>query len=231
MKCIIPLAGPDIYSKKYGLKPQVEIDGEPLLLRAIHSRKWYGSDLQEEDLIFVLRKFEHLNELQRLITSLFPKSQQLIISGLSLGALMSSLAGTSLIKDFSETIVVDLVDLLFDCNINPDMIFSSDKNISGIIPFFESNHPKYSYLEIDTFSNVLRTKEKEVISNNASVGVYFYKNLSMFLSSVQYSIDNEALVSHNKALFLCPSFNGIICQNYLVKAIEVNVNNEISLLI
>ena len=65
MKCIVPLAGPDIYTRKYGLKPAYEIDGEPLLFRALHSRNWYGHSLNEEDLIFVLRDFEQLNVLKK----------------------------------------------------------------------------------------------------------------------------------------------------------------------
>ena len=230
MKCIVPLAGPDIYNNKYGLKPAYEIDGEPLLYKALNSRCWYGNVIKEDDLIFVMRNFEQLKGLQQLITSLFPKGRQLIIPDLTRGALMTTLAGTSIIEDYSETIVVDLVDILFTSDFKPEEIFEKDESISGIIPYFESKHPQYSYLEIDNYSNVLRTREKKVISNYASAGVYFFKNLSIFLASVQYSIDNESYISFKSKLFLCPSFNGIINEKYNVKAIEVNVVNQISLL-
>ncbi len=180
MKCIIPLAGPDIFTDDYGLKPNYDIDGAPLIVKAIHSRSWYFNTLFEEDLIFVLRDFDHLAEMRTLLQSNFPKANQVIIPTLTKGALMTSLAGTSLINDFSDPIIIDLVDILFSGDLNPVEIFNNDENVAGILPYFISDNPKYSYLEIDDNSNVLRTREKEIISQNASAGVYFFNNLQTF---------------------------------------------------
>jgi len=231
MKCIIPLAGPDIYTEKYGLKPAFKIDGEPLLIKAIHSRNWYGKGklLSEDDLIFVVRESDELNELQEFLQSTFPKGKQVVISNYTQGALMSALAGISLIRDFSEPIVVDLVDILFNSNIDPIKIFRANKNITGIIPFFQSENPKFSYLELDKNENVVKTKEKEVISNNASAGVYFFKNIAAFLQATSYSINHYMELAYNNLLFLCPAFNGLINEENLVKAVAVTDQREISL--
>lgn len=229
MKCIVPLAGPDIFTLKYGLKPAYEIDGEPLFSRALHSRSWFGKSLNEEDLIFVLRNFKQLKRLQQLITTYFPHSRKVIISDITRGALMSSLSGAALLTDFEEIIAVDLVDIMFSGELDPVTMFNEDQSILGLIPFFKSENSKYSYLKLDKNKNVLRTREKEVISNNASAGVYFFRNLSTFLSSIKFSIANLKTISHNDLLFLCPSFNGLNKGGNRVKAIEVNVYNEISL--
>jgi len=221
MKCIIPLAGPDIYTDTYGLKPAFKIEGKSLISTAINSRSWYGRLLFEEDLIFVIRAFDKLVELQALLHSNFPKGKQIIIPELTKGALLTTLAGTSLIKDFSEPIIVDLVDILFDSNFDPELIFNKNKNIVGIIPYFFSNNQKYSYLDLDDDSNILRTKEKEVISTQASAGVYFFKNLNYLLKGITYSINSFSEVAYNNLLFLCPAFNGIINNNDAVLGIEV----------
>jgi len=230
LKCIVPLAGPDIYTDKYGLKPAYDMDGEPLLVKAIHSRNWYGKSLLEEDLIFVIRNFEQLGELQNFLQSNFPQSKQVIIPESTKGALMSALVGAALVNDFSEPIVIDLVDILFSGDLDPAEIFNQHESIAGILPYFISDNPKYSYLELDDNSNVLRTREKEVISKYASAGVYFFKNLQTLLQSATFSIDNFHEVSFNDLLFLCPSFNGIIENKNTVKAVHVEVSNEISLL-
>ena len=230
MKCIIPLAGSDIYTEEYGLKPAYEIDGEPLLVKAIRSRSWYGETLFEEDLIFVIRNFEQLDKLELFLKSNFPKKRHVIISELTKGALMSVLAGAALVNDFSEPIVVDLVDILFSSNLSPVEIFNENKSINGIIPYFHSDNPKYSYLKLDENSNVTVTREKEVISNYASAGVYFFNNLQTFLNAAIFSINQFAEVAHNDLLFLCPSYNGIITKKNKVKAVKVNVQDEISLL-
>ena len=230
MKCIIPLAGSDVYTEEYGLKPAYEIDGEPLLVKAIRSRNWYGETLFEEDLIFVIRNIEQLDELIFFLQSNFPEKRHVIIPEFTKGALMSVLAGAALVKDFTEPIVIDLVDILFNSNLKPVKIFNEDKSIKGIIPYFDSDNPKYSYLKLDDDSNVIETQEKEVISNYASAGVYFFNNLKTFLNAATFSIDQFAEVAHNDLLFLCPSYNGIITKNYKVKAVKVNVQDEISLL-
>jgi len=228
MKCIVPLAGPDIYTRKYGLKPAYEIDGEPLLFRALHSRNWYGHSLNEEDLIFVLRDFEQLNVLKKLIASYFPKGRQVIIPDLTCGALMSSLAGTALITNFGEAIAVDLVDILFSSDFEPETIFNADKNISGIIPYFRSDNHKYSYLKLSENQDVLRTREKNIISDKASAGVYFFRNIHYFLKALSYSLEHKRTLAFKNLLYLCPSFNGLIKGSGVVKAVEVDDVRDIS---
>ena len=230
MKCIIPLAGSDIYTEEFGLKPAYEIDGEPLLVKAICSRYWYGETLFEEDLIFVIRNIEQLDELISFLQSNFPKKRHVIIPEFTKGALMSVLAGASLVKDFTEPIVIDLVDILFSSSVRPVKTFNEDESIKGIIPYFHSDNPKYSYLKLDDDSNVVATREKEVISNYASAGVYFFNNLQTFLNAATFSINQFSKVAHNDLLYLCPSYNGIITKTNKVKAVKVDVQNEISLL-
>ncbi len=229
MKCIIPLAGPDIYTKRFGLKPIYDINGISLLVKAINSRNWYGKSLKEKDLIFVLRIFKQLKELQEFLQSNFPKGKQIVLPSLTKGALLSSLGGIALINDFTEPIVVDLVDVFFNSDINPVEIFNEDKRISGIIPYFHSDNPQYSYLKLNEDSNVLKAKEKIVISKNASAGVYFFRSVDIFLKATIYSLNNYQGVAYNSLLYLCPSFNGIIGNGKFVKAIEILVENEISL--
>lgn len=228
MKCIIPLAGPDIHTEQFGLKPSFKINGVPLLVKAIQSRYWYGKSLFEEDLIFIIRDFEFIDDLQQLINDNFPKGKQVVIPELTCGALMSALAGVSLIHDFSEPMVIDLVDILFDSDLDPTKIFKEKANAAGIIPYFNSDNPKYSYLVLDGYSNVLKAKEKEVISNNASAGVYFFRNINSFLDATIFSINNFEEIVYNDLLFLCPAFNGIIKNGYIAIAIKVKNVNSVS---
>jgi len=228
LKCCVPLAGPDIYTEKFGLKPAHEIDGVPLLVKAIHSRNWYGKTLFEKDLIFIMRDFEFVNDLQSLIRDNFPNGKQIVISHVTSGALMSAMAGVSLIENCNEPIVVDLVDILFKSQFDPELLFSENISIEGIIPFFTSNNPQYSYLLIDDNLHVTKTREKDVISNNASAGVYFFKNINSFLDATIYSINNFQEVSYNGLHFLCPAFNGLINKGNIVKAVDVTNVNPVS---
>jgi len=99
----------------------------------------------------------------------------------------------------------------------------------GIIPYFESEHPKYSYLEIEN-GVVKRTREKQVISSHASAGTYFFRSLSVFLSAVADSLRHVEDYSVRGNLFLCPSFNGIIAADQTVLPVLVSNVRSLSLL-
>jgi len=222
MKCIIPLAGPDIYSEEMGLKPAFPFQGKPLISKIIHSRHWFGDQIQEQDLLFVIRSMSQIRELRGLLTSQFPAGRIIEIPDLTNGALLSTLSGVAMITDYDEPIIVDLADIFFSCNIDLVETFRGDDELSGIIPCFTSDYEKYSYLEINHKGDVLRTREKQVISESASAGVYMYRNLRSFLAATLFSVDNRDDVSHNNLLYLCPSFNGIIGTGQRVKALEVS---------
>ena len=209
-------------------KPKSEIQSPSLPKKCIGLLEYFAINktVKKGQMIY----FDQLSDLQSLLQSRFPKAKHIIIPELTKGALMSALVGAVLVNDFSEPIVIDLVDILFSGDLDPAEIFNQDESIAGILPYFISDNPKYSYLELDDNSNVLRTREKEVISKYASAGVYFFKNLQTLLQSATFSIDNFHEVSFNDLLFLCPSFNGIIENKNTVKAVPVAVSNEISLL-
>jgi len=229
MKCIIPLAGPDIYSEDTGFKPSWEYQGEPLISKVIQSRPWWGKQLYENDLVFIIRSMPRAAELRELLSSAFLSSRIVEIPDTTRGAVLSVLAGISVIKDYDEPIIVDLADIFFNCDIDINNIFLNQRNITGVIPFFESDNSKYSYLKINDHGEVLRTVEKSVISKFASAGVYIFRKMSCFLSATSYSVDNRTKVSHNNMLYLCPSFNGIIGKNQVVKALKVTDIVDIAL--
>lgn len=60
----------------------------------------------------------------------------------------------------------------------------------GALVSFQSNMSKYSYAQIDENNKVLRTAEKEVISNHALCGAYFFSKAEGFLSAA-YHLLNE----------------------------------------
>lgn len=227
MYCIIPLAGPDFFNEKYGYKPLVETGGNPLIEAALESRCWYrNKEVTDDKIIFVLRDEKKYIEFEEYLKKRFVGCNIVKISAFTKGALLSAMAGASLIEDFHEPIVVDLIDIIYETEFSPTYMFKKDINLGGIIPYFTSNNEKYSYLEI-VDGYVTQTVEKRVISHNASAGTYFFRNLNVFMSAVAGSIKYDRVISYNGNLFLCPSFNFV--ERLIVSGVEVRVNNEISL--
>jgi hypothetical protein len=229
MICIVPLAGPDFYDERYGIKPLYKIQGEALIKKAIESRPWYlTGELMSEDIIFVLRETQYTSTVVDFLSSTFVGCKFVTIPEITKGALMTTLAGISIIRDYDVPVVVDLVDIIYDQAISPKEIFENDIRVGGILPYFNSKNEKYSYMAIEN-GFVNRTAEKEVISNHASAGTYFYRNLDILLKSFADSVANEGDYSVRGNLFLCPSYNGIISNNMLVYPVQVSNVDEISL--
>ncbi|SDF43762.1 hypothetical protein [Sporomusa acidovorans] len=229
ISCIVPLAGPDFNTEKHGIKPLVPIDGEPLIKKVLKSRTWYNSLLGEEAITFVLRDTEGTEKVISYLQEEFSGCHFVKLSGLSKGALLSALAGAALLNNYDQPVVVDLVDIIFQSELNPVEIFANNPFIGGIIPYFKSNNPQYSYLEMSG-QWVKQTAEKKVISNAVSAGVYFFRDLPLFLEAAADSIRFDKLYSYNNTMFLCPAMNGIIRRNKLVKAVPVQDVVELSLL-
>lgn len=216
---IIPLAGPDIVMPLP--KPLTLIEGRPLLAHTLGSRPWVKSgELTSDAMIFVLKEGDTLPALREFVNTQFPGCRIVVISEVSRGALLSALAGASLIQTLDSPIVVDLVDILYSADFSPSSLFETHPSVDGILPYFESDLPKYSYMEIQG-GRVTRTMEKQVISTHASAGTYFFRNLSCLLKAAADSVAQYATHHVNGNLFLCPCFNGLISPTREVLPIPV----------
>lgn len=230
MRAIIPLAGPDFYDDRYGVKPLTLFEGKPLIQTAIESRCWYQSgELRAQDIVFVLRETPHSESVIHFLKSTFAGCKWMMLSALTRGALYSSMAGLALVDDHQSPIVVDLVDILYSSKFNVKQLFADDPILGGVLPFFPSVNPKYSYLQCED-GYVVQTAEKKVISDRASAGTYFFRNMPVLLEAYCHSLENSEELAVNGNLFLCPVFNGVVAHGRRVLPLEVENVREISLL-
>lgn len=227
MFSIVPLAGPDFVHPHLGVRPLIPVNGKPLIESAVKSRPWFRSGrLASSDLIFAFRETEATENTRTQIKKLFRDSRDVVLSGMTAGALHTILAGAALIEDVTRPIAVDLADILFDSDLDPVHMFEENPNLAAIVPYFESSLPCYSYLEIDN-GQVRRAKEKQVISSNASAGVYIFRDVSKLLAAASWSAGNYNEVCYGGAAFVCPAINGLIQAGWDVAA--RNVENPVSI--
>ncbi len=207
MKCIIPLAGPDFFLDRYNLpKPLYQHGGSSIIERTLMERPWFGTDLHPDDLIFVLNKNNLGNdEFINWIGTRLSGAKNIILSTPTTGALLTSLAAAAYIEP-TESIIIDLIDIEYSV---PGNSFSSlvAQGVNGIVPYFTSYKESYSYLEIDKSGLITRAAEKQVISQNASAGTYYFASLEMLTAVLGKYILPVNLV--NDMYYICPVFNHI----------------------
>ncbi len=112
---------------------------------------------------------------------------------------------------------------------NSDQYFSIDLEkllkkfkgkVDGLIPYFHATHPKWSYVDTDKNENVLRTAEKEVITNKATVGLYYFRLGKDFVRAADEMIKKNMMV--NGEFYVCPVYNELIARGKLIKACKVD---------
>jgi len=78
----------------------------------------------------------------------------------------------------------------------------------GGIVTFKATHPKWSFAKIDENNFVTEVAEKNPISDNATVGYYYWKHGSDFVKYAEQMIEKDIRV--NGEFYVCPVFNEAI---------------------
>lgn len=85
--------------------------------------------------------------------------------------------------------------------------FSNFASQANEILVMEDDNPKWSYVRLDDSSNVAEVREKEVISNMATVGIYKFSSPEVFLAA--FELMEAANDRTNGELYVAPMFNYI----------------------
>jgi hypothetical protein len=214
---IVPLAGPDFEGNDGLVKSERLVQGLPLLRRALESRPWWGEAV--EQLIFVLRDTPRSRQFTRQhLTSWYPTADTVFLSAGTLGAAFSAAAGLSLIRDPDAPVDVALCDSLYPVDLDAPGAFAGAAGLGGLAITFESDRPKYSYLTFDGRGDMLAAREKVVISDVASAGVYIFRSSVVFLRALSSILEQREILAHNGMLFVCPMLNGVKDQGLAVRA-------------
>lgn len=201
---ILPMAGEGSRLKeKYNEpKPFIKINGVTLLELSLH-----GFPVEWE-IVLVIRK-EHLEMLSALIESspvFKDRSYSVVVFvGQSSGQAETALFGMGSIPS-DAPIVVSNCDTYFSKD------FIIDDYYDGLIGTFKSNSDAYSYVEMRD-GLAVRTAEKEVISNRASSGIYYF-------SSVNTYIDAYLSTKWDGERYIAPMYNSMIEEGLLVAEVQ-----------
>lgn len=187
---IMPMGGAGSRFFKTGFvmpKPLIEINGKPFLYWSTKSLTNY---IEVEDITFVVLQ-EHIDKfnINEVILKYFPNAKIQIIPKLLNGAVLTCIEGVKSIKDDLPIIFNDC-DHLFYCNeFNNYCKLAKFNELDGALLTFKSNDPKYSFLEMDESGNVIRTIEKQAVSDNAICGAYYFRNKQTFISNASEYLD------------------------------------------
>ena len=220
LKIVIPMAGAGKRFLEAGYsfpKPLIDINGKPVIQLVIENLK----PTCPHKFIFICQK-EHYDKysLREIFNNLAgPDNYECIqLTSLTQGAACTMLTAVDYINDDNDLIIANS-DQLVDIDINDFINFSRQSDADGVIMTFEATHPKWSYARVGSDDNVLEVAEKKVISNHATVGIYYFKQGKKFVESTHTMIEKDIRV--NNEFYVCPTYNELILKAGVVKTWEI----------
>ena len=200
-------------------KPLLQIQGKYFFEKALESLSEITKQYDSVNYVFIVRQ-EHIinNKIDVIIKNKFNNSNIISVEKTTRGAAETCMLAKELIG-FGEDIIV------LDCDLYARS-FSFEKEISkldasGALLSFNSTSDKYSYALTDENNYVLKTAEKNPISNNALTGVYYFKTGYLFTKYAEKLI-NENNINNIKEYYISLIYNKMIEDNLKIKLFKLD---------
>lgn len=217
LNVLIPMAGAGSRFAKAGYafpKPLIDVNGKPMIQVVVDN---LGLDA---NYIFIVQK-EHREKynLDTLLGIIAPGCNIIEVDGLTEGAACTALMAKHLIDNDAPLFFANS-DQFVDWDSTTFMYFMQETDADGGIVCFNSIHPKWSFARTDEYDKVLEVAEKNPISNNATVGYYYWKKGSDFVKYAEKMIEKDIRV--NNEFYVCPVFNEAIQDGKMIRTFTAN---------
>jgi len=199
---VIPMAGlgSRFSNSKYNLpKPLININGKPMITRAIQSLDITGT------YHFILRHDEYLDDLVKVIEQTVDDPKFIILDKVTEGPASTVLECSKYINNYNELIVANC-DQIMEYN-SKDFITHARK-FDGCVVTYHNDTTKNSYAKINRKGLITELAEKKVISNIALVGIHYWCYGKMFVESANKMIQDQNKT--NNEYYIAPSYNYLI---------------------
>ena len=121
--------------------------------------------------------------------------------------------------DNEEPLLIANSDQIVEWSSNECLYAFGADEIDGGILTFKATHPKWSYAKIGDDGFVSEVAEKNPISDNATVGIYYWKRGSDYVKYAEDMIEKN--IRTNNEFYVCPVFNQAIADGKKVRVKEI----------
>jgi HAD superfamily hydrolase (TIGR01509 family) len=205
LNVLIPMAGAGSRFEQAGYtfpKPLIEVNGKPMIQVVVENL-----NLDANHIYVVQRAHRERYNLDILLNLITPGCKIVEVDGLTEGAACTALLAKELINSDAPLFFANS-DQFVEWDSNEFMYKMQETNADGGIVTFKATHPKWSFAKINEQGLVTEVAEKNPISDNATVGYYYWKHGSDFVKYAEQMIDKNTRV--NNEFYVCPVFNEAI---------------------
>ncbi|EOH3838909.1 glycosyltransferase family 2 protein [Campylobacter jejuni] len=204
MNIVIPMAGLGSRFAKASFdkpKPFIDVLDKPMIVRVLENLKY-----KDARYILIARK-EHLIKEKKLVDEIKNNFnvEFIAIDKLTEGTACTVLYARKYINNDTPLMIANS-DQIVDINIADFINDSFKRGLDGSILTFvdKEKNSKWSFAKLNN-DLVVEVKEKEAISEFATVGIYFFNKGKIFVeSAIDMIIENDRV---NNEFYTCPVYN------------------------
>ena len=209
LNIVLPIAGRGSRFVEAGYtlpKPLIPIHGMPMIEVVVGNVR----PKQAHHFTFIALQ-EHLDYLgmRETLERIAPGCTIVPVDQVTEGAACTVLLAREVI-DSDDPLMLANSDQWVDIDINDYLAEMERKDADGLIMTMWADHPKWSYVGLDETGRVTRVVEKQVISNEATVGIYNFRHGRDFVRAAGQMIAKNLRV--NNEFYVAPAYNEMIEQ-------------------
>lgn len=181
-------------------KPFIDVLGKPMICHVLDNL-----DMPDAKFILLARKEHYDNEPETIqwIKDNY-NVEFVLIDKLTEGAACTVLHAHRLINNDTPLLIANS-DQIVDMNIADYISDSNARNLDGSVLCFQDDDTKWSYAKIDDNGYIVEIKEKVVISEHATVGIYYFaKGRDFVENAIDMFVRNERV---NNEFYVAPVYN------------------------
>ena len=205
LNVLIPMAGAGSRFSQAGYtfpKPLIEVQGKPMIQLVTENL-----NIKANYIFVVQKKHREAYKLDSLLNLLSSNCKIVETDGMTEGAACTALLAEEYIDNESPLFFANS-DQYVDWNSNEFFYKMNETSCDGGIVTFKATHPKWSFAKIGSNGNVEKVAEKDPISDDATVGFYYWKHGKDFVNYAKEMISKD--IRTNNEFYVCPVFNQAI---------------------
>lgn len=198
-------------------KPFIDVLGKPMICHVLDNL-----DMPDAKFILLARKEHYDNELKTIqwIKNNY-NVEFVLIDKLTEGAACTVLHAHRLINNDAPLLIANS-DQIVDMNITDYINDSNARNLDGSVLCFQDDDTKWSYAKIDDNGYIVEIKEKVVISEHATVGIYYFAKGRIFVeNAIDMFVRNERV---NNEFYVAPVYNYAIDKGGKLGIYSIDMN-------
>jgi dTDP-glucose pyrophosphorylase len=207
LNIVVPMAGRGSRFSAAGFtdpKPLIALHGVPMIRLVIAN---LTPKVPHRFIFICQREHYHAYGLDQLLPQWTVDPHVVLLDGVTEGASCTVLAARDLINTVDPLMIANS-DQYVDASIDAYLEDMDRRELDGLIMTMTANDPKWSFASTTPAGMVTRVVEKQVISDDATVGIYNFAHGRDFVTAAEAMIaDNERI---NGEFYVAPVYNRMV---------------------